>query len=82
MPVDGLAYVQDLSLGLGERSELLNLIVNDAIATRHVRVCEVNRIAINAIRLQHVVCLAVRQGLLLTLAERDLLYVLSLRHDV
>ena len=82
MPADGLSYVQDLGLQLCECRKLLDLIVDDAVATRHVRVCEVNGIAIDAVCLQHIVGLAVRQGLLLSLAERDLLDMLGLRHDI
>ena len=82
VPSDGLIHMQDLRFGLCQHSRLTDLVVNDTVATRHIRIRVGNRVAVDAVSLQVEIGLAVRQSHFVSVTEGDLLYMLDLRHHV
>ena len=51
MPEDGVAFVQDTRLRQSQFCYLLNLVVNDTVATRHIRIRNEYGVAVDAIGL-------------------------------
>ena len=79
-PIDGLAFVHDDGLSHAVHGVLIDLQIDDTVATSSLRIRTHDRVAQYAVGAAHVVCLTVDADIF-AFAEIVLLYFLDLRQD-